>query len=124
MLKISKSQMEALRQTMRAEFIRRTLAILREAAPGFLAGLDEATALRRVEDSVARAESYGLFTERQIRDLIAIQTVAGEGFDGNPRFAAARGALTDVSLPPDERLAQARQSVAEVLAAERTGDER
>jgi hypothetical protein len=115
MLVISKNQMEALRQAMRAEFVRRTLAVIRETAPGFTAGLDEATALRRVEESVARAESYGLSTERAIRDFIAVQTVAGEDFDSDPRFAAARGALTDDSLPPGDRLARARQRVAEAL---------
>jgi hypothetical protein len=116
MLTISKRQMEALRQAVRAEFIRRTLAVLREAVPDFLAGLDEAAALRRVEESVAKAESYGLSTERQIRDFIAVQTVAGEDFDSNPRFAAAHGVLTDVTLSPDDRLARARQCVADVLA--------
>jgi hypothetical protein len=121
MLMISKSQMEALRQAMRAEFIRRTLAVLRGAAPGFLVGMDEAMALRRVEDSVAKAESYGLSTERQIRDFIAVQTVAGEDFDSNPRLAAARGALTDVTFSPDDRLARARQRIAEALARKDKG---
>jgi hypothetical protein len=98
MLMISKSQMEALRQAVRAGFVRRTLAVLRDAVPDFLSGVDEATALRRVEDSVTKADSYGLSTERQIRDFIAVQTVVGENFYSNPRFAAARVALTDVTL--------------------------
>jgi hypothetical protein len=121
MLMISKSQMETLRHGVRAEFMRRTLAVLREAVPGFLAGLDEVTALRRVEDSVAKAESYGLSTERQIRDFIAVQTVAGGDFDTNPRFAAARAALTDATLSPGDRLARVRQRVAEVLARKDKG---
>jgi hypothetical protein len=121
MLMISERQMEALRQAVRAEFIRRTLTVLQDSAPGFLAGLDEATALRRVEDSVAKAESYGLSTERQIRDFIAVQTIAGEDFDTSPRFAAAREALTDLTLSPGDRLARSRQLVAEVLARKDRG---
>ncbi len=121
MLMISKKQMEVLRQVARGEFIRRTLAVLREAVPGFLAGVDEATALRRVEDSVAQAEAYGLSTERQVRDFIAIETVAGEDFASNPRFAGARGALADFTVSPADRLARARQRVAEALAQKDKG---
>jgi hypothetical protein len=84
MLKISKRQMDALRLAVRAKFIRRTLDVLRDAVPDFLAGLDDAAALRRVEASVTKAESYGLSTERQIRDFIAVQTITGEDFDSNP----------------------------------------
>ncbi len=116
MLKISKSQMEDMQQGGRAEFIRRTLAVIREVVPNFLAGPDDATALRWVEDSIAKAESYGLSTAREIRDFIAIQIVTREKFDTDPRFAAALEALTDVTLSPGDRLALARKRVAEVMA--------
>jgi hypothetical protein len=46
MLKISKSQMEGLQHGVRAEFTRRTLAVIREVVPNFLAGPDDDTALR------------------------------------------------------------------------------
>jgi hypothetical protein len=116
MLKISKRQMDALRLAVRAEFIRRTLTVIRDTVPDFLAGLDDAAALRQLETSVTRAESYGLSTERQIRDFIAVQTVAGDDFDSNPHFAAAREALTDFNLLPSDRLTLARQRIADVLA--------
>jgi hypothetical protein len=121
MLMISKKQMEVLRQATRAEFIRRTLAVLRDAVPGFLTGVNETAALRRIESSVTRAESYGLSTERQIRDFIAVQTVAGEDFDNNPRFTAARAALIDSTISPGERLTRARQRVADVMARKDRG---
>jgi hypothetical protein len=121
MLMISKKQMDALRLAMRAEFIRRTLAVLHDAVPDFLAGLDDAAALRRLEASVTKAESYGLSTERQIRDFIAVQTVAGEDFDSNSHFAAAREALTDFNQSPSDRLALARQRIAYVLARKDKG---
>jgi hypothetical protein len=121
MVNISKRQMEALRQAIRAEFIRRTLAGIREAVPNFLAGPDDATALRWVEDSVTKAESYGLSTEREIRDFIVIQIVTMEKFDTDPRFAPAREALTDVTLSPGDRLARARQRVAEVMTRKDRG---
>jgi len=115
MMVISKNQMEALRQEVRAEFIRRTQTVIREAIPDFLAGLDDAAALKRVESSVVKAESHGMSTERQIRDFIALQAVAGEDFDGNPRFAAAREALSDVTLSAGDRLTHARRLIAEAL---------
>jgi hypothetical protein len=121
MLMISKKQMEALRQAVRAEFNQHTLAVLREAVPDFHAGLDQTSALRRLEDSVAKAISYGLSTERKIRDFIAVQTVAGEDFDLNPSFADTCKSLTDVTLSPGERLASARQRVADVLARKERG---
>jgi hypothetical protein len=116
MVNISKRQMEALLQAMRAEFIRRTLAVIREVVPNFLAGPDDGIALRWVEDSVAKAEFYGLSTAREIRDFIAIQIVTREKVDSDPCFAAAREALTDVTLSPGDRLALARKRVAEVMA--------
>jgi hypothetical protein len=121
MLKISKSQMEALRLAMKTEFIRRTLAVLRDAVPSFLAGVDDVTALRRIENSVTKAESYGLTTEREIRDFIAVQAVAGEDFDCDPRFAAARAVLTDNTILPTDRLARARKHVVEVMARKEKG---
>jgi len=116
MLKISKRQMDALRLAMRAEFIRKTLTVIRDTAPDFLAELNDAAALKRLEASVTKAESYGLSTERQIRDFIAVQTVAGDDFDSDPYFASAREALTASNLLPGDRLALARQRIAEVLA--------
>jgi hypothetical protein len=74
--------------------------------------------LARVEACVAKAEAYGLSTERDIRDCIAVQTVAGEAFDTDLRFVAAWEALTDPTQPPTNRLAQARQCVAAVLLQE------
>jgi hypothetical protein len=68
MLIISKRQMEALQQAMRAEFI-------------------------------------------------GVQAVAGENFDSDPRFAAARVALTDATLSPGDRLARARRCTSEAMAA-------
>jgi hypothetical protein len=121
MLKISKRQMDALRLAVRAEFIRRTLTVIRDTVPDFLVGLDDAAALRRLEASVTKAESYGLSTERQIRDFIAVQTVAGEDFDSNPHFAAARETLTNFDLLPDDRLALVRQRIADVLAGKDKG---
>jgi hypothetical protein len=115
MLKISKSQMEGLQHGVRAEFIRRTLAVIREVIPNFLAGPDDDTALRWMEDSVTKAEYYGLSTAREIQDFIAIQIVTREKFDTDPRFAAAREPLTDVTLTPGDRLALAHQHVAELL---------
>ncbi|MBO0722205.1 MAG: hypothetical protein J2P41_15375 [Blastocatellia bacterium] len=119
MLVITKNQMEALRRGVRAEFIRRTQAVIRKAAPGFLAGLDDAAALKRVENSVVKAESHGMSTEREIRDFIALQAVAGGDFDSDPRFAAAQEALRDANKPAGDRLARARLIVAETLAGKK-----
>jgi hypothetical protein len=74
-----------------------------------------------VEDSVAKAESYGLSTAREIRDFIAIQIVTREKFDTDPRFAAARETLADVTLSPANRLALARKRIAEVMARKEKG---
>jgi len=113
--------MDALRLAVRTEFIPRMLAVLRDAVPDFIAGSDDAAALERLEASVNKAESYELSTEQQIRDFIALQTVVGEDFDTNPHFASAREALTDFNLSPSDRLALARQRIADVLIRKARG---
>ena len=116
MLMITKRQWEIFGEYVRAQFIRSACDSLREEEPKFLEGLDDEMAFKRVEECVAKAESYGFTTERQVLDFIDIQTIAGVDFDVNPRFARAREVLTDLSREPNHRLSRARRRVLEELA--------
>ncbi len=118
MLKLREEHMAAFRDLARRESINRTVSVLREKVPDFLAGLSASEAVARVDECYAKAESYGLTTEHQIRDFIAVQAVAGSAFDREPRFADAISALRDEARPVNGRLSRMRRLVADVLNGE------
>lgn len=103
-LSISVEQEKHLARANRLEFLFETIDLLNKAAPDHLKGLTDAQAQRKIAGSIQQAEAYGFTSGLDIRRYVAMEAVAGFGFESMPEYSAIATAFSDTTKPPSERL--------------------
>lgn len=103
MLTIRKTQQDVFRRQARAAFEARAIAHLRRDLAEQTAGLGDDEVTRRVREAIARAERYGLATQRQIVCFVDASFLLGEGFDTDPGHGWAREVLHSPHLAASDK---------------------
>ena len=101
MLPLRQPQVDAFRDTIELDFVRRVAAFVRKNVPGPTEPLDEAALRERIKAGLARARKYGIDKESALATFVALQFEFSPDFDGHPPF---KKVLTDASIPPMARL--------------------
>ncbi len=99
MMRISRSQFDAIAQAMAIEsFEREMIAALRERAPGRAAALGSEALRRALRFGVRRARVHGVVNVGLLRTYVELMFELGGLFDTNPLLPWAAGALRDPDL--------------------------
>lgn len=101
MIRIRPEQLKIFEPVAEAGMVRRLVEHLRAEHADYVEGLPDDILSEMTRNGVARARRYGLTLESSIGAFVALMFEVAPNFDEHPLI---RHALTDASVPPDERI--------------------
>lgn len=104
MLTIRKEQKEALDAVMRANFLAKTVAHLKELFPDGVGKNPDEELVALVEDGIKRAEKYGITAEREVTLFVDLLAGLGADFTNQRQYRWVVSMLNDKDYGPPEKM--------------------
>jgi hypothetical protein len=92
------------------DFHHRAMSYLRSEFPEATTNTDDSTLHTAIDAGIRRAQLYKLVSEADVMRFIDLQWRMGSDFDTNPAYPWAAEILSDLRIPPKDKIAMLRDA--------------